>query len=63
MMHERIQPEIAENLVDFYKQWPDLKPEAASMKRKANLTDRERVLLEWMIFVVDRVGPADLDPE
>lgn len=51
-----------EDLVDFYKRWPDLRTQAIEIQSEPNLSEGKRDLLEWMIMVIDRVGPADLEP-
>lgn len=52
--------EQIEDLVDFYQQWPDLRDVAMNMSRDGRLDQKERVILQWMVRVVDRVGPVDL---
>lgn len=52
-----------EDLVDFYKRWPDLRSDAESILEQKTLEPRQRVVLEWMLMVVDRVGPADFQDE
>lgn len=50
------------DLVDFYKRWPDLRDQALEIQAEVDLSQSKRALLEWMIMVIDRVGPADLEP-
>lgn len=52
-----------EDLVDFYRQWPDLRPGAETLAARQDLTADEREILCWMIRIVDRVGPSDLSEE
>lgn len=52
--------ERIEDLVDFYQQWADLRDVAMNMSRDGRLDQKERVILQWMVRVVDRVGPVDL---
>lgn len=56
---ERPEEPIAD-LVDFYRRWPDLRSEARAMADGTALAPEQREVLDWMIRVVDRVGPADL---
>ena len=51
------------DLVDFYRLWPELRPQARALLDREDLTAQEREVLRWMIRVVDRVGPSDLDEE
>ncbi len=52
--------EDIEDLVDFYQKWPDLRDVAMGLSRDGRLDRRERIILQWMVRVVDRVGPVDL---
>jgi hypothetical protein len=40
--------------------WPDLRDVAMNMSRDGRWDQKERVILQWMVRVVDRVGPVDL---
>lgn len=51
-----------EDLVDFYRRWPDLREEATKLQRAPFLTTEQASILNWMVLVIDRVGPADFDP-
>lgn len=53
---------VIEDLVDFYKRWPELRQEALAIQNAPRLAADKKALLEWMIMVIDRVGPADLEP-
>lgn len=59
MPNATFQSEI-EDLVDFYNRWPVLRKEAQAVLEISDLTSAQASVLSWMIFVVDRVGPADL---
>lgn len=61
-MPKRKPPQEIEDLVDFYRCWPELRGEMLKLQNTTHLTAEQAPILEWMIFVVDRVGPADLDP-
>ncbi len=60
MKHADIQ---IRDLVDFYHQWPDLRDVIMRLRDGPNVDDRETLILEWMILVMDRVGPADIETE
>jgi hypothetical protein len=62
MDNQTAQPAI-EDLVDFYKYWPELRSDAVKMTKNTTLGDKDVNLLDWMIRVVDRVGPVDLERE
>lgn len=51
-----------EDLVDFYQRWPELRCQALEIQSEPQLSQSKRDLMEWMIMVIDRVGPADLEP-
>lgn len=51
------------DLVDFYHQWPDLRDTIVGLKDRLGVNDRETLILQWMIMVMDRVGPADIETE
>ncbi|MDG1863324.1 MAG: hypothetical protein P8J02_09010 [Yoonia sp.] len=51
------------DLVDFYERWPELRKHAVEMQSAPHLAEEKTALLEWMIMVIDRVGPSDLAPE
>lgn len=53
--------EPIEDLVDFYNRWPKLRSVASQMSEFSDFSEHEKRILEWMIVVIDRVGPADLD--
>lgn len=50
-----------EDLVDFFGRWPRMRQEAVNLREDPKLAPEQATMLEWMIFVIDRVGPADLD--
>jgi hypothetical protein len=50
-----------EDLVDFYKRWPGLRDIAVDLQSDAQLAQDQQAILEWMVLVIDRVGPADLE--
>lgn len=49
------------DLVDFFGQWPSLRTAAISLQQDPKLDAEQALMLDWMIRVIDRVGPADLD--
>jgi hypothetical protein len=52
---------VIEDLVDFYKNWPELRSVAVDLRKHCDLCEKDIEVLNWMIRVVDRVGPADLE--
>ena len=59
-MSERTSHGDIEDLVDFYNRWPDLRPVAMRVRTDDRLKPEEQDILNWMILMIDRVGPADL---
>ena len=55
--------EPIEDIVDFYRRWPDLRSEAEQIMTDAQLDEEQKTLMKWMVFVIDRVGPADLEAD
>lgn len=60
MVKARTSQDEIEDLVDFYQRWPDLRTTAMILSRDERLDPKERTILQWMVRVVDRVGPVDL---
>lgn len=52
-----------EDLVDFYRHWPEMRRHAQAIRDRGDLGADEQEVLKWMIRVVDRVGPSDLSEE
>lgn len=50
-----------EDLVDFFGRWPNTRRKALNLLESPELDSEQANILKWMIFVIDRVGPADLD--
>ncbi|SDN81936.1 hypothetical protein SAMN05216196_102213 [Lutimaribacter pacificus] len=51
------------DLVDFYRHWPEVRAQAQNLQARRDIGDDQREILKWMIRVVDRVGPSDLSEE
>ncbi len=49
-----------EGLVEFYEHWHTLRTQAVALSKSTALTEEQAIMIEWMIRVIDRVGPADL---
>ncbi|NHF72023.1 hypothetical protein [Paracoccus xiamenensis] len=45
---------------EFYERWPSLRKFPMELTQKDTLTPNQRIVLDWMMLVIDRVGPADL---
>lgn len=52
-----------EDLVDFYKRWPGLRDDICKLRAGEMVTADQAAIVRWMVFMMDRVGPADLEPE
>jgi hypothetical protein len=49
-----------DDVVDFYSRWPELRKRALELTQ-AEMTDAgDRDLLNWMVLIIDRMGPNDL---
>jgi len=62
MKSQSVEPPI-NDLVDFYNCWPELRTSAVKLTKNSTLADKDVDILDWMIRVVDRVGPVDLERE
>ena len=49
-----------EDLFDFYRRWPDLRPQMVRLVQSDRLSPAERTILSAMLDLVDRVGPTDI---
>ena len=52
--------EEIEDLVEFYRQWPELRSQIFDLIAENKLTMTQKKVIRSMIHVVDCVGPADL---
>jgi hypothetical protein len=52
-----------EDLVDFYDRWPELRDDICKLRAGEMVTADQAAIVRWMVFMVDRVGPSDLEPE
>ncbi len=50
-----------EDLIGFYSLWPDMRCDAVSLQNDPRLEPQQASMIKWMILVIDRVGPADLE--
>jgi hypothetical protein len=48
------------DLSDFILRWPSFKPSAQATMSGLAIDGRERLVLQWLIELADRVGPADI---
>ncbi len=55
-------PPQFKDLFDFYNQWLSLRPEIANLISSGRLSERETVIIRFMMKVIDRVGPGDVPP-
>jgi hypothetical protein len=49
------------DVADFHSRWPEFRPVALSLAQSTRLTTAEADTLGWMIAVLDRIGPKDLE--
>lgn len=49
------------DVADFHSRWREFRPVALGLGQKRRLTEAEADTLAWMIALLDRIGPKDLD--
>lgn len=49
------------DVADFHLRWPEFRPLAAGLGQSTRLTLAEADTLGWMIALLDRIGPQDLE--
>ena len=49
------------DVADFHLRWSEFRPIARGLGQSTRLTMAEADTLGWMIAVLDRIGPQDLD--
>lgn len=49
------------DVVDFHLRWPEFRPIAKAIGRNPALSEAEADTLAWMIELLDRIGPQDLE--
>jgi len=54
-------PLSIEDVVDFYRKWPDLRSRVRSLITDGVQDADDQELLRWMIKIIDRIGPHDVD--
>lgn len=51
------------DVADFHLHWPQFRPLALQLARKPDLSAPEADTLGWMIELMDRIGPKDLEDD
>ena len=59
-MQDQPQLEPIANLVDFYARWPALRHQMQNVAIGAPLSSDDKQVLQWLIRIIDMVGPGDL---
>lgn len=49
------------DVADFHLRWPEFRPIAKSLSCNPSLTPSESDTLTWMIELLNRIGPQDLE--
>lgn len=49
------------DVADFHTRWREFRPVALGLGQSTRLTGAEADTLGWMIALLDRIGPKDLD--
>jgi hypothetical protein len=50
------------DLIDFYRRWPEFREIAVALAGRADLSSAQRDTVNWLIFLVDRIGERDIGP-
>lgn len=51
------------DLVEFYGRWPDLRRSMVNLNAGDRLSEEQADILTWMVRLLDRLGPADINNE
>jgi|OM-RGC.v1.036069094 hypothetical protein len=62
-MSDASAPSKITSAIEFYERWPSLRHRAERLVEACEATPQDAELLEWMIKVIDMVGPNDLSDE
>lgn len=54
-------PQPARDLIEFFWRWQEFRQVAVNIPGLAGLSENERVTVDWMIALIDRIGEHDLD--
>lgn len=49
------------DVADFHLRWPEFRPIAKGLSRNPTLSPSESDTLAWMIELLNRIGPQDLE--
>jgi hypothetical protein len=49
------------DVADFHLRWREFRPVAKALGQSARLTEVESDTLHWMVELLDRIGPKDLE--
>jgi hypothetical protein len=50
------------DLIDFFKRWSEFRETAIALAQRAGLSPEERMTLDWMTLLIDRIGERDIGP-
>lgn len=54
--------EDVKDLVEYFRNWTFERQKIVSLVESGRLSDAEKTSVLNMIFVIDRIGPTDLEP-
>ncbi|MBI1170180.1 hypothetical protein GC209_02170 [bacterium] len=49
------------DVADFHLRWPEFRPIAKALGRNPALSEAEADTLAWMVELLDRIGPRDVE--
>ena len=61
-MTDKDVPLSIDDVVDFYRQWPSLRLRVQGIVDAPQNDADQAEILNWMIKIIDRIGPNDLAP-
>jgi len=61
LVHDGDKTMPPKDLSDFILRWPAFRTIAENLKKDASNDESKRFVIEWLIELADRVGPADVE--
>jgi hypothetical protein len=50
------------DLIDFYRRWSDFRQTAMQLVNRPDLSSSERLTVQWLVLLMDRISEHDLQP-
>jgi hypothetical protein len=55
-------PPVPDDLIDFFRRWPEFRPMVEALANRSGLSVSERRTVRWLMELADRVSAHDLHP-